>query len=168
MKTRMLAGAALIAAAGMTVPAIAADKVDATTITLPAPPAGKGQIVFFRNGGMQGSAVNCTVHENGQKVSSLGGGRYFVLAAEPGRHEYSVKSEGTDSLALEVEPDETQFVACKIKMGFMVGRPDIAPSSEADFRAAKKLGFVDADDIVSTDVQQVAATETMTEDAPGG
>ena len=134
-------------ALGLSVPAFAAEKQDASTITLPTPPAGKGQIVFFRKGGLQGSAVACSVHSNGQKVSSLGGGRYFVMVAEPGRHEFSVKTEATDTLALEVEPDETQFAACKIKMGLMVGRPDISPATEAEFRAAKKLGLVDADDM---------------------
>ena len=122
-------------------------KQDAATIQLPAPPPGKGQIVFFRKGGLGGSAVACTVHEAGKKVSSLGGGRYFIVVAEPGRHEYSVKTEATDKLALEVEADETQFAACKIKMCIMVGRPDIRPATEADFRAAKSLRLVDADDM---------------------
>ena len=113
---------------------------------IPAPPAGKGQIVFFRPGGM-GFALGCSVNENGQKVSSLGAGTYFVMAADPGKHEFSVKSEATDVLALEVEPDETQYAKCKIKMGIMVGRPDIAPATEAEFRAAKRLKMVDAEDM---------------------
>jgi hypothetical protein len=86
------------------------------------------------------------VNEGGQKISSLGRGRYFILVAEPGRHEYSVKSEATDTLPLEVEADETQFASCKIKMGMMVGRPDIRPATEAEFRA-KPLNLVDADDM---------------------
>jgi len=117
------------------------------SIDIPTPPAGKGQLVFFRPGGMMGSAVACSVHENGEKVSSLGGGRYFIMVADAGLHEFSVKTEATDSLPLEVEPDETQFVACKIKMGIMVGRPDIRPSSEEEFRAQKKLKLVDTDDM---------------------
>ncbi len=133
--------------------ALAADKEAAAAvvapadIAIPAPPAGKGQIVFFRPGGMVGSAVACSVFENGAKVSSLGGGRYFIMVADAGRHELSVKTEATDKLPLEVEPDETQFVACKIKMGIMVGRPDIRPSTEQEFRAQKKLRLVDTDDM---------------------
>jgi len=122
-------------------------KEDAATIRIPAPPAGKGQIVFYRKGGIGGSAVACSVFEGGTKVSSLGGGRYFIVVAEPGRHEYAVKTEATDRLALEVESDETQFASCKIKMGIMVGRPDIRPATEADFRAAKSLKLVDSDDM---------------------
>ena len=69
------------------------------------------------------------------------------MVTEPGRHEFTVKSEAKDVLALEVEPDETQYASCKIKMGIMVGRPDIRPATEAEFRAAKKLKMVDADDM---------------------
>ncbi|WP_374530291.1 DUF2846 domain-containing protein [Novosphingobium sp.] len=121
--------------------------IPAAQIQIPAPPAGKGQIVFFRKGGLGGAAVACSVHENGQKVSSLGGGRYFIMVTEPGRHEFTVASEAKDTLALEVEADETQFAQCKIKMGIMVGRPDIRPSSETEFRGMKKFKMVDADDM---------------------
>lgn len=147
---KMLIGAAMSVAIAMVSPAAAADKQEkqaAATIQLPAPPAGKGQVVFFRKGGLSGSAVACSVHENGAKVSSLGGGRYFVMVAQPGRHEFSVKTEATDELALEVEADETQFASCKIKMGLMVGRPDIKPANEEEFRAMKSLKMVDADDM---------------------
>ena len=114
---------------------------------IPAPPAGKGQIVFYRTGTVVGSAMGCAVNENGQKISSLGAGRYFILVTEPGRHEYSVKSEAKDVLALEVEADETQYAMCKIKMGLMVGRPDLRPSTEADFVKSSTDRLVDAEDM---------------------
>lgn len=121
--------------------------VPAAQIFIPAPPAGKGQVVFYRKGGLSGAAVACSVHEGGQKVSSLGGGRYFIMVANPSKHEFVTKTEAKDVLTLEVEPDETQFVECKIKMGFMVGRPDIRPSTEATFRGMKKFKLVDDDDM---------------------
>lgn len=125
--------------------ATAEDKAKAP-IAIPKPPAGKGQIVFFRPGGM-GMAMGCSVNENGQKISSLGSGKYFVLVTTPGRHEYTVKSEAKDSLALEVEPDETQFAKCRIKMGIMMGRPDLTPATEAEFREKDSLKLVDDDDM---------------------
>jgi hypothetical protein len=137
---------AAVALVMVSAPAVAGAEDPTAPISIPAPPAGKGQIVFFRPGGM-GFAVGCSVHEKGQKVSSLGAGKYFVMVAEPGRHEFAVKSEAKDMLALEVEADETQYATCKIKMGIMVGRPDIRPSTESDFRAAKKLKMVDAEDM---------------------
>jgi hypothetical protein len=127
------------------VPAGAAETV--APVTLPSPPPGKGQIVFFRSGTIMGAAMGCSVNENGQKISSLGAGKYFIMVTEPGRHEYSVKSEARDVLALEVEPDETQFATCKIKMGIMAGRPDIRPATEAEFRAQKSPKMVDAEDM---------------------
>lgn len=122
------------------------EKAPPAPIALPTPPPGKGQIVFFRPSGM-GFALGCSVNERGQKVSSLGAGKYFVMVADPGKHEFSVKSEAEDALAVEVEPDETQFVSCIIKMGVMVGRPDIRPMTEEEFRKYPKLGLVDDDDM---------------------
>lgn len=138
--------AAAVAMAALASPAMADAKDGGAPIAIPAPPVGKGQIVFYRPGGM-GFAMGCSVNEKGQKISSLGAGKYFVMVAEPGRHEFSVKSEAKDTLALEVEADETQYAACKIKMGFMVGRPDIRPATEAEFRKHNGLKMVDADDM---------------------
>jgi len=119
-------------AAIATTPTLAADT---PAIVVPAPPAGKGEVVFFRSGTMFGAAISCAVHENGAKVSSLPPGHYFVLAAEPGKHAYSVASEATDTLNVQVESGEVQFVSCHVKMGIMAGRPVLAPASEADFKA---------------------------------
>lgn len=105
-------GAALMMAAGLTAP-IQAVAAEEAPVVIPPPPAGKGQIVFYRTGTIMGAALGCSVNEGGQKISSLGAGRYFILVTEPGRHEYTVKSEAKDSLALEVEADETQYAMCK-------------------------------------------------------
>jgi Protein of unknown function (DUF2846) len=145
MKIIKAAACAAMLYGGASVPALAADVTE--PIAIPSPPPGKGQIVFFRSSTIVGAALGCSVNENGQKVSSLGRGRYFIMVTEPGRHEFTVKSEAKDVLALEVEPDETQYSSCKIKMGIMVGRPDIRPASEAEFRAQKNLKLVDADDM---------------------
>ena len=118
---------------------------------IPTPPEGKGQVIFYRTGGLSGAALGCAVFDSGatDKLSSLGAGRYFVLVSDPGPRSFTVKSlETKDALTLEIEPDETQFVRCKIKSGFMSGRADIAPSNEGEFR--KRIGnpkLVDADDM---------------------
>jgi hypothetical protein len=145
MNTSRLIAAAFAASLCAIAPVHAADS--AAPVAIPAPPPGKGQIVFFRSGTIMGAAMGCSVHQNGQKISSLGAGKYFVMVADPGRHEFSVQSEAKDLLALEVEPDETQFAACKIKMGIMAGRPDIRPATEAEFRAQKNPKMVDAEDM---------------------
>ena len=91
--------------------------------------------------------IGCSVKENGQKISSLGSGRYFVMVAEPGIRTYEVSSEAKDTLVLELKPDETKFASCKIGMEIFVGRPKIDISTEAEFRKAKSLRMVDADDM---------------------
>ena len=134
----MVAGTPAIAgqAEPSALPAAISDKV-------PAPPAGKGQVVFFRKGGFVGSMISCAVSENGAKVSSLPPGRYFVQVAEPGIHTYSVSSETKDELRMEVEEGETYFAKCAIGMGIMAGRPNLAPSDVQTFQdMSKKLKLV--------------------------
>ena len=112
-------------------------------VVLPAPKAGKGQVVFFRPGGM-GAAIKCTVRENGKMVARVGPNRYYVIDAEPGVHTFTAKSEATDAVTVQVEPDETAFVKCKIAMGMMVGRPNLSPATETDFTKSTKFQPMDA------------------------
>ena len=98
-----------------------------------APPAGKGQIVFFRPSKFVGGAVGFKVREGTTELGKLRSGNYFVAAVDPGTHEYTVHSEAKDVLTLEVEAGETYYVQGTISMGVMVGRPNLAPSDEATF-----------------------------------
>jgi len=100
---------------------------------LAAPEAGKAQVVFFRPGSIMGAALGCTVNEGEAEVARLGSGKYYVIAAEPGKHEYFTEGEAKDRLALEVEADETYFVKCKIGMGVMSGRANLSPADRAAF-----------------------------------
>lgn len=113
--------------------AVAAEASEVVPGFVPAPPTEMGQVVFFRKGGLVGAAISCAARENGEIVTHLPPGRYSVVAATPGIHEYSVQSEAKDTLRLEVEEGETYFAECKVKMGFMAGRPNISPSDEARF-----------------------------------
>jgi hypothetical protein len=126
---------------------MSAANAEVSAVAIPAPPSGKGEVVFFRSGTIMGAAISCAVSENHQKISSLPPGNYFIAVAEPGRHTYSVSSEATDTLTLQVEPDEIQYASCHIKMGIMAGRPALAPANEAEFKtksykmvAAEKMG----------------------------
>ena len=108
------------------------------TNVVPAPPQGMGEVVFFRTSAM-GFAVSCAVSGNGKKVSSLPVGDYFIAVATPGKHTYTVSSETTDTLALEIEPDEVQYAQCHIKMGILVGRPVLRTAQATEFTTAKSL-----------------------------
>jgi len=140
--------------------AIAGKSKDAkTAVVLPTPKTGKGQIVFFRPGGM-GSAIKCTIREKGAMVGRVGANRYYVIDAEPGVHTFTAKSEATDAVTVQVEPDETTFVKCKIAMGMMVGRPNLSPATEIDFATTKKVEPMDVAKIaaeIAKDQQEKAA-----------
>jgi len=151
---KLLAAAmlAVVAPVAMTAaaPAALAQKAEGE-VTIPAPPPGKGQVLFYRTGGLSGAALGCAVFDVGaeDKLSSLGAGKYFILFSDPGPRSFTVKSlETKDALTLEIEEGETQFVRCKIKTGFMSGRADIGPSTETEFRTKhKNPKLVDADDM---------------------
>lgn len=141
-------------AAGDDAPAAAAATV------LPKPASGKGQIVIYRPSGM-GFAIKCTVRENGAMVGRVGAGKYYVIEAEPGLHNLTAKTESTDTVAVQVEPDETSYVKCGISMGIMVGRPNLSPGTEEDFnKVAGKMKSMDNADIaaeIEKDRAQLAA-----------
>lgn len=104
------------------------------------PPAGKGQVVFFRPSNFVGGMIGFKVREGKTELGKLRSGKYFVAAVEPGAHEYVVHSEAKDVLNLEVEAGETYYVQGSITMGLLVGRPNLSPSDRAAFEAvADKL-----------------------------
>lgn len=146
MKHKYIKLAVTLAATAVPGAELAAKEKALNTIALPTPPAGKAQIVWFRKGGL-GPIVGCSVKENEQKISSLGAGRYFIMFAEPGTHTFKVSSEATDTLVLELKPGDTKYASCKIAMGLFIGRPKIDQSSEQEFRKAKSLKMVDAEDM---------------------
>jgi hypothetical protein len=135
--TTVLAVPSALAAPGGPVPEV-----------LPAPPPGQGQIVFWRPGSLAGATLGCGVNIGTERISALGRGKYFLLNLEPGAYEFNAKSEAKDTLNLEVEQGEVYFVKCTIRMGIMVGRPNLAPSNLGEFAAKKgDLKYVDSDDI---------------------
>ncbi len=156
--------------AGLAPAAIAAETAEEAATVIPAPPPGKGQIVFYRTGGIGGMAMGCAVHENGEKISSLGAGKYFMTVLDPGEYKFMTKSETKKYLKLTVAADETVYSRCKIKMGFMMGRPKLGEASKEDFDK-RKLKMVDDDDMgprarrldtegVSEVLEETAANET--------
>jgi hypothetical protein len=116
-----------------------AAKAERVAPEIPAPPAGMGQVVFYRPSGM-GGLVSCRVSEGTAVVNRLPPGKYFIQQTTPGVHEYSVHSEAKDVLRVNVEEGETAYARCNISMGFMVGRPNLSTQDRADFdKRGKKL-----------------------------
>jgi hypothetical protein len=128
------------AAAAVATPAAPAEALPPVTTAnggIAAPPAGKGQIVFFRPSRMGGAALSFSIREGNTGIGKLGNGSYFVHIAEPGPHEYTNQSEAKDTLRLEIEPGETYWVEQSIGMGIVMGRPHLTPSAKETFEAKK-------------------------------
>ena len=105
---------------------------------IPPPPAGKGQIVFFRKSSISGMAVSFTVKENGVGLGNLSNGAYFVKVEDAGPHTFTAATENKNVLHLEVDDGETYYVKGSIQMGFMIGEANISPSDQATFDKAYK------------------------------
>ena len=105
---------------------------------LPEPPAGQGQVVFFRPGSLLGVALGCTVNEGEAELARLGSGKYYVVPATPGAHEYYTKGMRTDKLTLNVEEGDTYFVKCNLGMGLVAGSANLSPSDRETFAQKAK------------------------------
>jgi hypothetical protein len=123
-------------------PAPPAEAAEAKEAAAPAtkvapPPEGKGQVVFFRPSNMLGMALSFSVHEGDKGIGKLGNGSYFVHVAEPGPHLFTIQSEVTDKLTLEVDAGETYYVKQTIGVGIVAGRPRLSPAEQGDFERLK-------------------------------
>ncbi|MGJ7902304.1 DUF2846 domain-containing protein [Lysobacter sp. 1R34A] len=127
------AGAAASAVPATATAAASAKPAAAGSGLIAAPPAGKGQIVFFRPPKFVGGAVGYKVREGAVELGKLRSGKYFVVAVEPGAHEYTVHSEAKDILNMEVEAGETYYVKGTVTIGILAGRPNLSPSTVAEF-----------------------------------
>jgi hypothetical protein len=111
----------------------AATAPPATPGKIAPPPAGKGQVVFFRESRFTGAMMSFMVREGTNELGKLGNGNYFVATLAPGAHDFAVHTENKDTLHMEIEDGETYYVMGSISMGFMAGHANIAPSDEAVF-----------------------------------
>lgn len=136
MTTRLLAVFGLCAAAFLSGPVVS-EEAAAAPAAEAAPAAATGTVVFFRPSKFAGGAFGFKVREKEVELGKLRSGKYFVLKVAPGTHEYVVHSETKDTLVLEVEAGQTYYVEGKMGMGIFAGRPNLSPSDQASFEAAK-------------------------------
>jgi hypothetical protein len=114
--------------------------VVAGAIEIPPPPAGKGQVVFFRRKSLLGAGQWFNVRENGAALGKLTNGAYFVQVTDPGLHTYTATTEPElkDHLRLEVDAGETYFVEGALTKGVVIGTANIFPSGRDAFVSASK------------------------------
>ena len=94
-------------------------------------------MIFFRPSRFVGAAVGFIVREGDKELGKLRNGKYFVIHVTPGKHAYVVHSETKDVLTIDADEGETYYIAGSVGVGFLAGRPNLAPSDQATFEAAK-------------------------------
>ena len=109
-------------------------------LDISAPPAGRGQVVFFRRKSLLGTGPWFNVREDGKALGKLTNGAYFVLPAAPGLHTYTAATEPEfkDRLTLKIDAGETYFVEGVLTKGVVIGVADLTPSDRTAFYAAGK------------------------------
>jgi len=124
-------------APGVARAADAAKPADAAAIAaVPTPPAGKGQVVFFRRSSLLGFPYWTNIRENDAAYGKLSNGVYFVQTLDPGPHTFNTSVLGKDALKIEVDPGETYYVEGKITMAIVGYTVVMAPSDATAFQKA--------------------------------
>lgn len=100
------------------------------------PPPGKTQVVFFRRSAFVGAALGGRVRVGEKPIGNLTAGRYFLYVTDPGEQTFTVKTEVTENLTMELEVGETYFVEETVSMGILVGRLNLSPSNSNAFDEA--------------------------------
>ena len=122
--------------------ATVAQAIVSEPIAVPPPPAGKGEVIFFREKSLLGTGQWFNVREAGKALGKLTNGTYFIQITDPGVHSYTAKIEPEmkDRLRLEVDPGETYFVEGALTKGLVISVADLRPSTRARFdKVALKL-----------------------------
>lgn len=122
-----------VSAPAMAEDAPAASPAPAAAATIAPPPAGKGQIVFFRHMGLLGAPYWANVREHDAKIGKLSDGVYFVAVTDPGVHTYTAAVTGKDTLRMQVDAGETYYVEGRMTMAIIGYNIVLAPSDEAAF-----------------------------------
>lgn len=109
-------------------------KAAASSVTIAPPPAGKGQIVFFRPGRLIGAAVGYKLLDDKTPMGKVSNGHYLVVTVEPGAHTFVMDFGTKGDIHMEIEPDETYYLECGIAMGAILNHPNLIPATPEDFQ----------------------------------
>ena len=112
--------------------------VSATARVVAEPPAGLGQVVFFRRASIIGMPYWTNVRENGAPHGKLTNGSWFVQALEPGVHTFDTSVLGKDSMRMEIDPGETYYVEGKITLALLGYTIIMTPSDAGTFQRMLK------------------------------
>src|SRR5580765_782776 len=100
--------------------------------TIPAVPAGKGRVYFYRADTMFGAAVTSDITLNNRVVGKSERGSFFYVDENPGNLIASASTEVERNLSFTLAAGETKYVKSTVSMGVMVGRVNLELASPND------------------------------------
>ena len=134
MKRHLSTFLLLAATSGIVSAAVAQAEVDSIRTKsgmLGAAEVGKGQVIFYRPPALMWAIMGCGVREGGAEVTKLGIGKYAIVAASPGTHEYTTGGK-KGRISLQVDAGKSYFIICRISKG-IVGRAQLTRSDRDEF-----------------------------------
>jgi hypothetical protein len=100
------------------------------------PQKGKGLVIFYREGKLQGWAVGYNIRDGEREIGGLPNGSYFVYHATPGNHTFAASTERTSQRTVDVVPGKTYYLRGEVEMGLWVGRPHLTIVDPAEGASA--------------------------------
>lgn len=89
-----------------------------------------GKIIMYRGSSVFGAGVACPIRYKGQEVVELARGKFAEWSVAAGRY---ILTNHTSSVEVAVNPGETRYVRCMIKMGVLAGRADLQIVDQESF-----------------------------------
>lgn len=99
-----------------------------------ATPSENGTIVLYRRGTVVGLANACPVRYKGSELVELGRSKAFTWSVKPGRY---ILENKTSSVEVTVDPGETRYVRCAMKMGIFTYRADLQIADGTEYEELK-------------------------------
>ncbi|HET7364571.1 MAG TPA: DUF2846 domain-containing protein [Burkholderiales bacterium] len=100
--------------------------------SIPAVPAGKGRVYFYRTNTMFGGAITSDITMNGRVVGRSVRGSFFYVDENPGDCKASASTEVEREVSFTLSPGETKYIRSTVSMGALVGRVNLELVSPGD------------------------------------
>lgn len=89
-----------------------------------------GKIVFFRPGTLVGAPIGCPIRNHEREIVELGRNKFAEWVVPKGQY---ILTNKTSSVVVMVEPGQTSYVRCAIKMGVLTHRADLQLADKETF-----------------------------------
>lgn len=94
--------------------------------------AKESTIIFFREHHVTGSALKPSIYLDGKEVERLANGRWFLVHAEPGKHQIQSSAKNEPATVIETKAGETTYVQMVVVTGNWRGAGRLLQVESAD------------------------------------